>query len=53
MRKSYRLLSGANNADGYVLSGSPTMVMDKNIRVAGQAVSLPEMFVKTIELAHQ
>ena len=64
MRKSYRFLSGADNADfcqrvsdalgnGCVLSGNPMMVMDKNIRVAGQAVILPEMIVKTIEFADQ
>lgn len=64
MRKSYRFSSGTDTADfchrvsdaladGCVLSGSPIMVMDKNIRVAGQAVILSEMIVKTIELADQ
>ena len=62
MRKSYRFLSGADNADfcqrvsdaladGYVLYGNPVMVMDKDIRVVGQAVILPEMIVKTIDFA--
>ena len=64
MRKSYRFLSGVDNADfcqrvsdaladGCVISGNPAMVMDKNIRVAGQAATLPEMIVKTIEFADQ
>ena len=64
MRKSYRFLSGADNADfcqrvsdaladGYVLHGNPVMVMDKDVRVVGQAVILPEMIVKTIEFADQ
>ena len=64
MRKSYRFLSGADNADfcqrvsdaladGYVLYGSPVMVMDKNVRVVGQAVILPEMIAKTTELAYK
>ena len=62
MHKSYRFLSGADNADfcqrvsdaladGYVLYGNPVMVMDKDIRVVGQAVILPEMIVKTIDFA--
>ena len=29
------------------------MVMDKNLRVVGQAVILPEMIAKTTELADQ
>ena len=64
MRKSYRFLSGADNADfcqrvsdtladGYVLSGSPIMLIDKNIRVAEQAVILPEIIVKTTEFVDQ
>ena len=64
MRKSYRLLSGADNADfcqrvsdaladGYVLYGSPVMVMDKDVRVVGQAVILPEMIVTTTDFADQ
>ena len=64
MRKSYRFLSGADNADfcqlvsdaladGYVLHGDPVMVMDKDIRVVGQAVILPEMIVKTTDFADQ
>ena len=62
MRKSYRFLSGADNADfcqrvsdalddGYVLYGNPVMVMDKDVRVVGQAVILLEMIAKTAELA--
>ena len=64
MRKSYRFLSGEDNADfcqrvsdaladNFVLSGNPIMVIDKNIRVAGQAVILPEMIAKTTEFADQ
>ena len=64
MRKSYRFLSGADNADfcqrvsdalddGYVLYGNPVMVMDKDVRVVGQAVILPEMTAKTTDLADQ
>ena len=64
MRKSYRFLSGADNADfcqrvsdaladGYVLYGSPVMVMDKDVRVVGQAVILPEMIVTTTDFADQ
>ena len=64
MCKSYRFLSGADNADfcqrvsdaladGYVLHGNPVMVMDKDVRVVGQAVILPEMIAKTTELADQ
>ena len=52
MRKSYRFLSGADNADfcqrvsdaladGYVLYGNPVMFMDKDVSVVGQAVILP------------
>ena len=63
MRKSYRFLSGADNADfcqrvsdaladGYVLYGNPVMVMDKDIRVVGQAI-LPEMIVTTTDFAEQ
>ena len=62
MRKSYRFLSGADNADfcqrvsdaladGYVLYGNPVMVIDKDVRMVGQAVILPEMIAKTTELA--
>ena len=64
MRKSYRFLIGADNADfcqnvsdsladGYVLFGSPVMVMDKDVRVVGQAVILPEMIVTTTDFADQ
>jgi hypothetical protein len=64
MRKSYRFLSGADNADfcqrvsdaladGYVLYGNPIMVMDKDIRVVGQAVILPEMIVTTTDFGDQ
>ena len=64
MRKSYRFLSGADNADfcqrvsdaladGYVLYGNPVMIMDKDIRVVGQAVILPEMIVTTTNFADQ
>ena len=64
MRKSYRFLSGADNADfcqrvsdaladGYVLHGNPVMVMDKDVRVVGQAVILPEMIVTTTDFADQ
>ena len=62
MRKSYRFLSGADNADfcqrvsdtmadGYVLYGNPFMVMGKDVRVVGQAVILPEMIVTTTDVA--
>ena len=64
MRKSYRFLSGADNADfcqrvsdaladGYVLYENPVMVMDKDVRVVGQAVILPEMIVTTTDFADQ
>ena len=64
MRKSYCFLSGADNADfcervsdaladGYVLHGNPVMIMDKDIRVVGQAVILPEMIVTTTNFADQ
>ena len=64
MRKSYRFLSGADNADfcqrvsdaladGYVLYGNPVMVMDKDVRVVGQAVILPEMIAATTEFSDQ
>ena len=64
MRKSYRFLSGADNADlcqrvtdaladGYVLYGNPVMVMDKDVRVVGQAVILPEVIVTTTDFAEQ
>ena len=64
MCKSYRFLSGADNADfcqrvsdaladGYVLHGNPVMVMDKDVRMVGQAVILPEMIVKTTDFADQ
>ena len=62
MRKSYRFLSGADNADfcqrvsdaladGYVLYGKPVMVMDKDVRVVGQAVILPEMIATTTDFS--
>ena len=64
MRKSYRFMSVADNADfcqrvsdaladGYVLYGNPVMVMDKDVRVVGQAVILPEMIVTTTDFADQ
>jgi len=64
MRISYRFLSGVDNADfcqrvsdaladGYVLYGNPVMVMDKDVRVVGQAVILPEMIVTTTDFADQ
>ena len=64
MRKSYRFLSGADNADfcqrvsgaladGYLLCGNPVMVMDKDVRVVGQTVILPEMIVITTDFADQ
>ena len=64
MLKSYRFLSGADNADfcqrvsdaladGYVLYGNSVMVMDKDVRVVGQAVILPEMIVTTTDFADQ
>ena len=64
MRKLYRFLSGADNADfcqrvsdaladGYVLYGNSVMVMDKDVRVVGQAVILPEMIVTTTDFADQ
>ena len=64
MRKSYRLLSGADNADfcqrvsyalayGYVLYGNSVMVMDKDVRVVGQAVILPEMIATTTDFSDQ
>ena len=53
MRKSYRFLSGVDNAefcqrvsdalaDGYVLYGNPVMVMDNDLRIVGQAVIWPD-----------
>ena len=53
MRKSYRFLSGVDNAefcqrisdalaDGYVLHGNPVMVMDNDVRIVGQAVIWPD-----------
>ena len=62
MRKSYRFLIGADNADfrqrvsdaladGYVLYGNPVMVMDKDVRVVGQAVILPEMIATTTDFS--
>ena len=64
MCKSYRFLSGADNADfcqrvsdaladGYVLYGNFVMVMYKDVRVVGQAVILPEMIVTTTDFADQ
>ena len=54
MRKRDRFLSDVDNAefcqrvsdalaDGYVLYGNPVMVMDKDVRIVGQAVILPEI----------
>jgi len=54
MCKLYRFLSGVDNAefcqrvsdalaDGYVLYGNPVMVMDKDVRMVGQAVILSEI----------
>ena len=54
MRKLYRFFSGVDSAefsqrvsdalaDGYVLYGNPVMVMDKDVRMVGQAVILPEI----------
>ena len=54
MRKLYRFLSGVDNAefcqrvsdalaDGYVLYGNPVMVMEKDVRMVGQAVILSEI----------
>ena len=54
MRKLYRFLSGVDNAefcqrvsdalaDGYVLYGNPVMMMDKDVRMVGQAVILSEI----------
>ena len=54
MRKLYRFISSVDNAescqrvsdalaDGYVLRGNPVMVMDKDVRMVGQAVILPEI----------
>ena len=62
MRKPYLFLSGADNADfcqrvsdaladGYVLYGNPVMVMDKDVRVVGQAVILPEMIATTTDFS--
>ena len=53
MRKSYRFLSGVDNAEfcqrvsdalvnGYVLYGNPVMVMDNDVRIVGQAVIWPD-----------
>ena len=53
MRKLYRFLSGVDNAefcqrvsdalaDGYVLDGNPVMVMNNDVRIAGQAVIWPD-----------
>ena len=54
MRKLYRFLSGVDNAefcqrvsdalaDGYVLYGNPVMMMDKDVRMVGQAVVLSKI----------
>ena len=54
MKKSYRFLSGFDDAvfcqrvsdvlaEGYILYGNPVMVMDKDNRIVGQAVILPDM----------
>ena len=40
-------------ADGNVLYGNAVMVMDKDIRVVGQAVILPEMIVTKTDFADQ
>ena len=51
MNKSYRFLSGPDDvafcqrvsdalAEGYVLYGSPVMVVDNGVRIIGQAVVL-------------
>ena len=64
MHKSNRFLSGLDNADfcqcvsaamadAYVLCGNPVMVIDKDTRVVGPAVILPEIIVKTTDLADQ
>jgi hypothetical protein len=64
MLNSYCFLSGADNADfcqrvsdaladGYVLYGNPVIAMDKDVRVVGQAVILPEMIVTTTDFADQ
>ena len=53
MRKSYRFLSGVDNAefcrrvsdslaDGYVLYGNSVMVMDNDACIVGQAVIWPD-----------
>ena len=58
MRKSYRFLSGVDNAeycqrvsdalaDGYVLYGNPVLVMDNDVRIVGQAVIWPASANKT------
>jgi len=52
MKKSYRFLSGPDDAafcqrvsdalaEGYVLYGSPVMVVDNGVRIVGQAIVLP------------
>ena len=62
MRKSDRFLSGVDNADfcqrisdaladGYLLYGYSVMVMDKDVRVVGQAVILPEMIATTTDFS--
>ena len=54
MRKRDRFLSDVDNAefcqrvsdalaDGYVLYGNPVMMMDKDVRMVGQAVILSEI----------
>ena len=51
MKKSYRFISGPDDAafcqrvsdalaEGYVLYGSPVMVVDNGVRIVGQAVVL-------------
>ena len=57
MRKIYRFLSGVDNAefcqrvsdalaDGYILYGNPAMMMDKDVRMQGQAVILSEIAIR-------
>ena len=54
MRKLFRFLSGVDNAefcqrvsdalaDGCVMYGDPVMLLDKGVRMVGQAVILPEI----------
>ena len=54
MRKIYCFLNCVDNAefcqrvsvslaDGYVLYGNPVMVIERDVRIVGQAVILPEI----------